>query len=269
MIEAKNIKKMFTRNVLQESHKQHGLTKKSKSVKEEFYAVDDISLEAKKGEIVGILGPNGAGKTTLLRILGTLMEPTAGEVLIKNKQGTYETDPVKMKQNIGYLSGNTKLYHRLSTREMLSMLGEIYGMSREECEKRTEKIFSVLDMESFGDNRIEKLSTGQTQRANIARCLIHNPDLYIFDEPTLGLDILSADAIVNFMKSQKEIGKTVLYSTHYLEEAQFLCDRIYMIYKGRIVTTGSPEQVMKKNGTNNLRDAFHIIMEQCNCESGR
>lgn len=262
MIEAKNIKKMFTRNVLQENDKKRGATGKKKSVKEEFYAVDDISLEAKEGEIVGILGPNGAGKTTLLRILGTLMEPTEGEVLIKNKQGEYETDPVKMKQNIGYLSGNTKLYHRLSTREMLSMLGEIYGMSREECNGQIDKIFQVLDMESFGDNRIEKLSTGQTQRANIARCLIHDPDLYIFDEPTLGLDIISADAIVNFMKGQKERGKTVLYSTHYLEEAQFLCDRIYMIYQGKIVKTGSPEQVMKDTNTNNLREAFHVVMDQ-------
>ena len=264
MIEAKNIKKMFTRNVLQEDGR---LGAKKKSVKEEFFAVDDITIEAKKGEIVGILGPNGAGKTTLLRILGTLMEPTEGEVLIKNKQDQYETDPVLMKQNIGYLSGNTKLYHRLSTREMLSMLGEIYGMSRSECDKQINEIFTVLDMESFGDNRIERLSTGQTQRANIARCLIHDPDLYIFDEPTLGLDILSADAIVNFMKSQKERGKTVLYSTHYLEEAQFLCDRIYMIYQGKIVKTGSPEQVMQETGTNNLRDAFHIVMDEVKGEA--
>lgn len=262
MIEARNIKKMFTRNALQETDKKHGAVGKKRNVKEEFYALDGISLEAKEGEIVGILGPNGAGKTTLLRILGTLMEPTEGEVFIKNKQGEYEKDPVAMKQNIGYLSGNTKLYHRLSTREMLTMLGEIYGMSREACESQIEKIFSVLDMESFGDNRIEKLSTGQTQRANIARCLIHDPDLYIFDEPTLGLDIISADAIVNFMKSQKERGKTVLYSTHYLEEAQFLCDRIYMIYQGKIVTTGSPQQIMQETGTKNLRDAFHVVMDQ-------
>lgn len=258
MIEAKHIKKQFTRTVLEEDEKK--MLGKKKSVKEEFFAVDDISIKAERGQIVGILGPNGAGKTTLLRILGTLMEPTEGEVLIRNKEDEYVTDPVEMKRNIGYLSGNTKLYHRLSTREMLMMLGEIYGMSKEECEERIRQIFEVLNMESFGDNRIERLSTGQTQRANIARCLIHNPDLYIFDEPTLGLDIISADAIVGFMKEQKKIGKTVLYSTHYLEEAQFLCDNIYMIYKGKIVMTGSPEEIMTKTETNNLRDAFHVIM---------
>lgn len=266
MLEAKHIKKAFMKTIaVDETAKKKSflnLKQSEKTKKEEFYAVNDISLTAKRGQIVGVLGPNGAGKTTLLRILGTLMEPTEGEVLIRNKDGEYETDVVKMKQNIGYLSGNTKLYHRLSTREMLKMLGEIYGMSKEECDKQIDKIFKVLDMESFGDNRIEKLSTGQTQRANIARCLIHDPDLYIFDEPTLGLDILSADAIVNFMKEQKKNGKTVLYSTHYLEEAQFLCDMIYMIYKGKIVMTGSPKEILEETKTENLRDAFHVVMER-------
>lgn len=119
--------------------------------------------------------------------------------------------------------------------------------------------FRVLDMESFGDNRIEKLSTGQTHRASIARCLMTDPQVYILDEPTLGLDILSADAIIRFMKEQKERGKTVLYSTHYLEEAQILCDRIYMICSGRIAASGTPEELLCQTGTENLRGAFHSI----------
>ena len=208
------------------------------------------------GEIVGILGPNGAGKTTLLRMLGTLMEPTEGRVILTDEAGNQMTDPVQIKQNIGYLSGNTKLYHRLSTREMLRMLGEIYEKPKEAVEKRIEEIVQVLDMGAFIDNRIEKLSTGQTQRASIARCLIHSPAIYIFDEPTLGLDILSADAIVTFMKQQKEAGKTVLYSTHYLEEAQFLCDRIIMIDKGKIMIEGSPAEIMEQTQTRTLREAF-------------
>lgn len=224
--------------------------------KEEFYAVDHISFSVTQGEIVGILGPNGAGKTTLLRMLGTLMEPTEGRVILTDEAGNQMTDPVQIKQNIGYLSGNTKLYHRLSTREMLRMLGEIYEMPKEAVEKRIEEIVQVLDMGAFIDNRIEKLSTGQTQRASIARCLIHSPAIYIFDEPTLGLDILSADAIVTFMKQQKEAGKTVLYSTHYLEEAQFLCDRIIMIDKGKIMIEGSPAEIMEQTQTRTLREAF-------------
>ncbi len=262
MIIADNLCKQFERTVLSEEQKGLGGKGKKKGKKESFYAVDHISFQVEKGEILGILGPNGAGKTTLLRMLGTLMEPTDGTVYIENKDGEKVTDPVQLKKAIGYLSGNTKLYHRMSTREMLYMLGEIYEIEKSEVEKRIEEISRVLDMESFMDNRIEKLSTGQTQRASIARCLIHDPDIYIFDEPTLGLDILSADAIVSFMKEQKQRGKTVLYSTHYLEEAQFLCDRILMIYQGKIVREGSPAEILNECQTDNLRDAFHCVMKE-------
>lgn len=240
--------------------------KKNKQKKEKFYAVNHVSFEVKQGEILGILGPNGAGKTTLLRMLGSLMQPTGGSVAIKDDEGNMITDPVLYKKSIGYLSGNTKLYHRMSTREMLYMLAEVYGIEKDEADARIQKIADVLNMHAFLDNRIEKLSTGQTQRASIARCLIHEPDIYIFDEPTLGLDILSADAIVNFMKSQKEVGKTVLYSTHYLEEAQFLCDRIIMIYQGKIVKEGSPQAIMEACGVSNLRDAFHIVMKEVDAQ---
>ncbi|MGN0132646.1 MAG: ABC transporter ATP-binding protein [Lachnospiraceae bacterium] len=263
MIVANDLCKQFERTILEEKQGKKGkAAKKKKSSKETFYAVDHISFQVEPGEILGILGPNGAGKTTLLRMLGSLMQPTSGSVAIIDKEGNSISDPVHLKKSIGYLSGNTKLYHRISTREMLHMLAEIYEIDREEADQRIAKIENVLDMSSFMDNRIEKLSTGQTQRASIARCLIHDPDIYIFDEPTLGLDIISADAIVNFMKSQKELGKTVLYSTHYLEEAQFLCDRILMIYQGRIVKEGSPKQIMEECRADNLRDAFHHVMEE-------
>ena len=259
MIQAKGLSKQFTRTVVDD--KLSGKSIRRKTRKEEFYAVKDISLAVEEGEILGILGPNGAGKTTLLRMLGTLMEPSQGQVVISKKETGIISDPVEMKKGIGYLSGNTRLYHRLSTREMLLMLGEIYGIDKPECEKRIERIFEMLDMNTFGDNRIEKLSTGQTQRASIARCLIHDPSIYIFDEPTLGLDILSADAIIHFMKQQKEAGKAVLYSTHYLEEAQFLCDRIIIINQGTIVAEGTPEELMVRTGTQSMREAFHYIMK--------
>lgn len=252
MIEAVNLCKQFERTIKQ--------GKKSK--KEEFLAVDHISLSAKEGEIVGILGPNGAGKTTLLRMLGMLMTPTEGEVRLTDGSHVLIEDMTKKKEAIGYLSGNTKLYPRFSIREYLSFLGELYGYSKEESSKRIEEIIRILDMEKFADNRIEKLSTGQTQRASIARCLMADPQLYILDEPTLGLDILSADAIIRFMKEQKEKGKTVLYSTHYLEEAQVLCNRVYMIYQGRIVAEGTPKELMERTGTDSLREAFHSIFDK-------
>ena len=256
MIKAEELCKVFTRN----EGKQKGKGLKRAKTKKEFYAVNHISLEVGEGEIVGVLGPNGAGKTTLLRMLGNLMEPASGMVSITDSEGVEITDQVEIKRRIGYLSGNTKLYNRLSVREMLHVFGSIYKFSKEEMEQRIEEIFRVLDMESFGDNRIEKLSTGQTQRASIARCLIHNPNVYIFDEPTLGLDILSSEAIVNFMKQEKEKGKSVIYSTHYMEEAQYLCDRIYMMHEGRFIATGTPEELMEQTQTSNLRDVFfHLI----------
>lgn len=253
MIQVDNLCKTFQRNVLGE---------KKKKTKEEFYAVDHISLQVEQGEIVGILGPNGAGKTTLLRMLGSLMEPTEGSIILKDEAGKEIRDLVEKKKHIGYLSGNTKLYQRLSTREMLQMFADIYGISKEKTQERITEIFEVLQLEDFGDNRIGKLSTGQTQRASIARCLLHSPSLYIFDEPTLGLDIISSQAIVNFMKKEKESGKTVLYSTHYMEEAQYLCDRIYMIHKGQIIAEGTPAKLMEQTGTDNLRDVFFALVKE-------
>lgn len=258
MIKAENLCKQFVRNI----DNKDKTNRASKKTKEEFFAVNNVSLTAKEGEILGILGPNGAGKTTLLRMLGSLMTPTSGEVVICDSNGNEIKANVEKKKRIGYLSGNTKLYNRFSTAEMLRMFGEIYGLTKEECEKEIQRITDVLKMESFIDNRIEKLSTGQTQRANIARCLIHNPDIYIFDEPTLGLDVISSEAIVNFMKQEKERNKTVLYSTHYMEEAQYLCDRIFMIYEGHMIAYDSPAALMEQTGTTNLRDTFKVLVER-------
>ena len=161
---------------------------------------------------------------------------------------------------------NTKLYNRFSVREMLFMLAEIYGMDKDASEKRIEEIIGILSMEKFADNRIGALSTGQTQRANIARCLIHSPKVYIFDEPTLGLDLLSSEAIINFMKTEREQGRTVLYSTHYMEEAQYLCDRINMLYQGRIIAEGTPGELMERTGTTNLRETFRALIKETEAE---
>lgn len=247
MIQVENIAKKFIRQ-------------KKKGKKEEFFAVDHISFEAREGEILGILGPNGAGKTTLLRMLGNLMEPTAGGVVMKNGDGEVISDAIEQKRRIGYLSENTKLYGRFTVRELLKIFEEIYGLDQEKTEERIEKVSEILDMEGFLDNRIEKLSTGQKQRSNIARCLIHDPEIYIFDEPTLGLDIISSKAIIDFMEREKGRGKTILYSTHYMEEAQILCDRILMMHKGKIVAAGTPEELMQKTGTRSLRETFFQIV---------
>lgn len=242
MITADHLIKTFTRN-------------EKRNKKREINAVDNVSLQVDAGEIVGILGPNGAGKTTLLRMMSKLMKPTSGTVSIRIGQ-TEISDAVEVKRHIGYLSNNTKLYGRLSARELLQMLGVLYGLSEGDTAKRIVKISEILSMDSFLDNRIEKLSTGQTQRASIARCLVHDPKVYIFDEPTLGLDIISSASIIDFMKRERERGKTVLYSTHYMEEAEYLCDRIVMIHQGRIIREGTPGDLKAQMGKESLRDVF-------------
>lgn len=249
MIRAEQLIKTFTKT-------------EKKNVRTEFNAVDGISLEINKGEILGILGPNGAGKTTLLRMLGKLMNPTSGSVFIMDENGNEVTDEIEIKKQIGYLSGNTKLYNRLSGRELLMMLGDIYDLSVKDTKKRIEEISEVLKLEGFIDNRIERLSTGQTQRISIARCLVHSPQYYIFDEPTLGLDIISSKAIVEFMKQERNAGKSVLYSTHYMEEAEFLCDRIIMVHKGKIIAQGTPQELRNMTNTNNLRDTFLALINE-------
>lgn len=249
MIQAIELRKEFSRRI-------------DKRKKEDFFAVDGISMSAKAGEIVGILGANGAGKTTLLRMLAGLMEPTGGEVLLLDENGEKIENVIERKKRIGYLSENTKLYGRLSVREMLKLCGSIYNMTQEAMDARTDELVEVLEMQKFIDNRIESLSTGQKQRSSIARCLMHDPEIYIFDEPTLGLDVMAGKAIIDFMKQERERGKCVLYSTHYMEEAQNLCDRMIMIDSGQIIAEGTADQLMEKSNTGNLRDAFFFFAKE-------
>ena len=245
MITVKNIKKKF-------------IKQKSKKEKEEFYAVNDISFSINKGEIVGILGPNGAGKTTLLRMIAGIMTPSDGEILFDKLN--YKENEIEIKKSIAYLSGNTKIYNSISAYELLKMCGEYYEVNKEKLESRIKEVSSVLNMDGFLYNRIENLSTGQTQRVNIARCLVHNPKYYILDEATSGLDIISSQIILDFIKEEKKKGKSILYSTHYMEEAENVCDRVIMINKGSVIIEGTPNEIKKKTNTSNLRDAFFKLI---------
>lgn len=258
MIQTNDLCKIFKRTIGDENGKKQ---KKKKKTSEDFYAVNNVSITANSGEILGILGPNGAGKTTLLRMMGCLMDPTSGNVSIYKEGDELVTDSVEMKRMIGYLSANTKLYHRFTIREMLGIIAEIYGVSKEEIPARIDEVCNILNLESFIDNKIERLSTGQTQRANIARCLVHRPEIYIFDEPTLGLDIISSESIIEFMKEEKKKGKTILYSTHYMEEAQYLCDKIVLMHNGRIIGSGTPKSLMEETNTDNLRETFRTFIK--------
>ena len=234
--------------------------KKKNSKKETvlFKADNNISFNAKEGEIIGILGPNGAGKTTLLRIIAGIMNPTEGTITIDNER--YNDKAISIKKKIAYLSGNTKLYKDISPYELLKMCGEYYEVESKELDKRIEEITKKFDMESFLHQKIENLSTGQYQRTSIARCLVHNHKYYILDEATSGLDIISSQVILNFIKEEKENNKCILYSTHYMEEAENICDRIIMINKGKIIATGTPKEIKKETKTNNLRESFFSLI---------
>ena len=245
MITIKNVTKKFIK------------TNKKKE-RLEFTAVNDLSFDVLEGEILGILGPNGAGKTTLLRMIAGIMTPNKGSITIDDL--TYEKNETDIKKMLAYLSGNTKIYGTISPYELLKMCAEIYDVPASEIDTRIKEISKILNMDAFLYNRIEKLSTGQTQRVNTARCMVHNPKYYILDEATSGLDIITSQIILNFIKSEKEKGKTILYSTHYMEEAENICDMIIMVNKGKIITTGTPEQIKKETKTTNLRDAFFALV---------
>ena len=218
-----------------------------------------MSFDVNNGEILGILGPNGAGKTTLLRIIAGIMNPTSGEITIDDLN--YKENETEIKKMLAFLSGNTKIYDTLSPYELLKMCAQIYDVPNNEIEKKIKEISKILNMNAFLYNRIEKLSTGQTQRVNIARCMVHNPKYYILDEATSGLDIITSQIILDFIKDEKEKGKTILYSTHYMEEAENICDKIIMINKGKIIATGTPKEIRKMTKTTNLRDAFFSLVE--------
>ncbi len=245
MIEVKDVKKKFIKNI-------------SKKKKIEFYADNGITFTAKEGEVVGILGPNGAGKTTLLRIIAGIMQPTSGEVVIDGL--TYAKNETEIKNKIAFLTGNTKLYKDISPVELLRMCGEFYDVPDDVLNKRIEEIVKKFNMETFREQKISNLSTGQTQRVSISRCLVHSPKYYIFDEPTSGLDIMSSQVILDFVKEEKNNGKCILYSTHYMEEAENICDRVILIHHGEIIATGSAKEIEKNTNTTNLRDAFMSLI---------
>ena len=244
MIEVNKVYKRFIKNT----------GKKEK----EFYAVNNISFKVKDGQIYGVLGQNGAGKTTLLRIISGIMEPTKGSVIIDDLN--YKKSAERIKNQIAFLSGNTKLYENITPRELLRIFGNVYGISKDVIEGRIDEVIKLLNMQEFQDNKIGNLSTGQVQRTNIARCFIHDPKYYILDEATAGLDVMSSQIIIDFIKNEKKRGKTIIYSTHYMEEAENICDKVLFINHGKVVCEDTPKNILRKTKTSNMRDAFFKLL---------
>ncbi|MDP7129027.1 MAG: heme ABC exporter ATP-binding protein CcmA [Planctomycetota bacterium] len=238
-----------------------GLTKIFEdSARGEIVAVNKLSFQVSPGEIYGLLGPNGAGKTTTLRMLATLLSPTSGRLSICDFDG--EEQSAEIRRRIGFLTASSGLYHRLSPEETLRYFGRLHSIDEDELTGRIEKIISLLDIEDFRRTPCRKLSTGQKQRTSIARVLIHDPPVLILDEPTSGLDVLSNRLILRFLQESRDQGKAVLFSTHYMEEAEMICDRFGMVHRGELLMEGTLEDLREKTGKERLTDIFLSMVEE-------
>jgi sodium transport system ATP-binding protein len=222
-------------------------------------AVDNVSFEVKAGEVFGLLGPNGAGKTTTLRMLATLLKPSSGTATLNGFDITGQPD--KVRGQIGFLSGDMGLYGRLTPLEILDFFGRLNGMDATRRASRIQFLITRLDMQSFAGVRTDKLSTGMKQKTAIARTMLNDPPVLILDEPTSGLDVPTASTIETTIVEAKTAGKSVLYSTHVMEEAEYLCDRIGVISDGKLKMTGTMEELRAATGKQRLREIFLDLLE--------
>ncbi|HWL94198.1 MAG TPA: ABC transporter ATP-binding protein [Phycisphaerae bacterium] len=217
-------------------------------------AVDAVSFTVAAGEIYGLLGPNGAGKTTTLRMLSGLVTPTGGYARLNGFDVRVQREQAK--RCLGYLTASTGLYQRLTPRELLRYFGELIDMPKDAIARRTDELVEWLDMGSFANLRCGGLSTGQKQRTNIARALMGDPPILVMDEPTLGLDVLTNRVVLDFIRAEGARGKAIILSTHYLDEAEALCDQYGLIHDGRLVGVGDLATLQAMSGKRRLSEIF-------------
>jgi sodium transport system ATP-binding protein len=242
MIEAQNLVKKFR-------DKKRG----------EVRAVDHVSFHCRPGEIFGLLGANGAGKTTTLRMLATILTPSEGTAIVAGRDVRKESQ--KVRSSVGFLSTATALYGRLSAQEMVEYFGRLHGLDEATLHARIDRLFSRLEMNDYRDRRCDKLSTGMKQKVSIARTLVHDPSVMIFDEPTVGLDVMAARTIIGFIRECRDQGKTVIFSTHVMSEVEKLCDHIGIIHNGKLLAEGTLAELRQKFGKQDLEDIFVEIVE--------
>lgn len=231
------------------------VTKQFKDKQKYVTALKHVTFEVKKGEVVGLLGENGAGKTTLLRTIATLLTPTEGDVLV----GVYDTvkNPNDIKKRMGVLfGGETGLYDRLTARENLEYFATLYGLGKHQTKVRIEDLAKMFGMRDYLDRKVGGFSKGMRQKVAIARTLIHNPDIILFDEPTTGLDITSSNVFRQLVHQLKQEGKTIVFSSHIMEEVSMLCDSVAMMHKGELVYHGNLEDLYQLEGTDDLNYIF-------------
>jgi sodium transport system ATP-binding protein len=226
----------------------------------QFIALAGVSFDARPGEIFGLLGPNGAGKTSILRILSTVLRPTSGSATVCGYNVLTQPDLVRHK--IGFVSTNTAVYDRMTAWEMVEYFGRLFGIAADALRERMEAIFTRLSMQEIRDVLGAKMSTGMKQKVSIARAIVHDPPVLIFDEATVGLDVLVARALLKTVAQLRDAGKCILFSTHIMREAERLCDRLAIIHRGHLLAEGSLAELRDRYHEHDLEELFFgLILE--------
>ncbi len=225
-----------------------------------FTALDGVSFDVKPGEIFGLLGPNGAGKTTCLRILSTVLKPTSGSAFVSGYD--VATHPEEVRARIGFMSNNTGIYDRMTAGEMVEHFGRLYGIPKAALQERISQLFERLQMTSIRDVLGSKMSTGMKQKVSIARTIVHDPPVLIFDEPTMGLDVLVARNVIDEIKTLRDQGKCIIFSTHIMREVEKLCHRVAVIYRGKILAMGSVRELTEQYEQPDMEELFFKLIDQ-------
>ncbi|PAJ73956.1 ABC transporter [Pseudoalteromonas sp. NBT06-2] len=261
MIEVAGLKKRFKLTKDHKIDKQQSIDPRQEA--DYFHSVRDVSFHCDKGEVLGLLGPNGAGKTTTLRMLSTALLPDQGMIQVNGVDVV--KDPLLARKKIGFLSGSTGLYGRLTAKENIEYFGKLHGMNKKVLKIRAEELYEMLDMNSFVHKRAEHLSTGMKQKTNIARAVIHSPEVVVLDEPTTGLDIMATQTVIKFIQDLKSQGTPVIFSTHHLDEIDLLCERVSVINEGISCFNGTLAQFRETGNSQILNEAFlNILQEKSN-----
>jgi len=221
---------------------------------EDVTAIDGLSLEIEKGELFGLLGPNGAGKTTAIKVLCGLLEPTSGSAYVGGNDVRKET--TKVKKLIGVCPQDTATYPFLSGRENVELFGNLHTMSKEKLKKNTDELLEKMSLSEDANRRLGKYSGGMKRRINLIMALVHDPEIAFLDEPTVAMDPQSRHAVWDFIRELKKRGKTIILTTHYMEEAEEICDRVGIIDHGKLIALGTPKQLKDKFKAKDLEEVF-------------
>ncbi len=226
----------------------------------QFIALDSVNFHVGAGEIFGLLGPNGAGKTTALRILSTVLKPTGGYARINGFDVV--THPYEVRHSIGFVSSNTAIYDRMTAWEMVEYFGKLYGLGAERLADRMQRVFTQLNMHDIRDVAGARMSTGMKQKVSIARAIVHDPPVLVFDEASLGLDVLVARALLEIIAGLRDEGKCIIFSTHIMREVERLCDRVGILYHGRMLATGTLQDLAEQYQEQDFEEMFFRMLKE-------